>query len=235
MVLPLRDIQPRHSFPGVTIALIVVNALMFFHELSLGARLGAYFQDVAFIPVQYFEPGNWIADGRSVIMSMFLHGGWAHLLGNMLYLWIFGDNVEDRLGHAGFFLYYLFCGWFATMAHAYTNTASVVPSIGASGAIAGVLGSYLVMFPRARVLTLIPLGYFIRITELPALVVLGLWFIMQLFNGTMALGAQSAQTAGVAWWAHIGGFAAGLVLGVVFRGRGRQARRTRVERRPPEW
>ncbi len=218
MVLPLRDIQPRHRFPVVTVTLIGLNALCFIYELRLGADLGAFLHDFAFVPATYFEPGNWGVDGRAVMLSMFLHGGWAHLLGNMLYLWIFGDNVEDRLGRAGFLLFYLFCGWFATLAHGFTAMSSGVPSIGASGAIAGVLGAYLVMFPRARVLTLVPLGYFMRVAELPALLVLGLWFVLQLFSGTASL-AQSAQAGGVAWWAHIGGFVVGMILGRIFRGR----------------
>lgn len=231
MVVPLRDINVRHSFPIVTVSLIVTNCLAFLYELSLGPALERFFQSAAFVPARYFEPGGWVADNRSVLVAMFLHGGWAHLLGNMLYLWIFGDNVEDRLGRARYLLFYLFCGWVATLVHAYSNPHSTVPSIGASGAIAGVLGAYLVMFPRARVLTLIPIGFFIRIAELPAILVLGFWFAIQLFSGTMALGAQTAQRAGVAWWAHIGGFAAGLLLGLLFRGRGRD--RDVPRRRPP--
>jgi membrane associated rhomboid family serine protease len=192
----------------------------------MGRQLDRFLVEQAFIPALYFEPGNYVADARAIAMSMFLHGGWAHLLGNMLYMWIFADNVEDRLGHFRFIGFYFVCGWAATLAHAYSNPGSVVPSIGASGAIAGVLGAYLVMFPKARVLTLIPLGYFIRITELPALVVLGLWFVMQLFSGAASLGAQTAQSAGVAWWAHIGGFVVGLILGAFYRGRPHRRRRT---------
>ncbi len=224
MVIPLRDIQQRNRFPLVTVSLIAINMLAFFYELSLGQRLQPFLIDVAFIPDVYFEPGNWLADGRSVVYSMFLHGGWAHVLGNMLYLWIFGDNVEDRLGRFGYLLFYVFCGWVATLAHAYTNATSAVPSIGASGAIAGVLGAYLVMFPKSRVLTLIPLGYFMRVAELPALIVLGMWFVLQLFSGTLSLGGQSAQSGGVAWWAHIGGFAVGMALGRIFRNRGTRPR-----------
>jgi membrane associated rhomboid family serine protease len=220
MVMPLRDIQQRNRFPVVTVTLIVINMVAFFYELSLGSGLQPFLVHVAFVPVVYFEPGNWLADGRSVLYSMFLHGGWAHVLGNMLYLWIFGDNVEDRLGRIGYVIFYLFCGWAATLAHAYTDTSSAIPSIGASGAIAGVLGAYLVMFPKARVLTLIPLGYFLRVAELPALIVLGMWFVLQLFSGTLSLGAHGAQTGGVAWWAHIGGFAVGMVVGRIFKNRG---------------
>ena len=217
MVIPLRDINPRQSFPIITVGLIALNVVAFFYELSLGDQLSRFFLENAFIPVEYFEPGNWFSDARSMLVSMFLHGGWSHLLGNMLYLWIFGDNIEDNVGRGTYVAFYLFCGWFATMAHAYTNAGSPVPAIGASGAISGVLGAYLVMFPRTRVLTLIPLGYFIRIAELPALAVLGMWFVLQLFNGTLSLGAQGG---GVAWWAHIGGFVAGMVLGFLFKRRG---------------
>ena len=225
MVLPIRDIQPRESFPFVTIGLIAVNLALFFYEVSLGHHLERFFEQNAFIPVHYFQAGGWLADGRAILTSMFLHGGWSHLFGNMLYLWIFGDNVEDRLGHLGYLVFYIFCGWMATLAHAFSDPASPVPSIGASGAIAGVLGAYLVMFPRARVLTLVPIGMFMRVSELPALAVLGLWFVLQLFSGTLSLGAAGhAAATGVAWWAHIGGFVVGMVLGAIFGKRRRPQR-----------
>ncbi len=217
MAIPLRDIQSRRTFPFVTVALVAINAVGFLYELSLGQRLNGVLQQIAFVPAVYSEPGNAIGDGRSILISMFLHGGWAHLLGNMLYLWIFGDNVEDRLGHLKYLVFYLGCGWMATLAHAWSNPQSAMPAIGASGAIAGVLGAYLVMFPRARVVTLIPLGFFLRLTELPAVIVLGFWFVLQLFSGVASLGARTAEAGGVAWWAHIGGFAVGLAVGFVAR------------------
>jgi membrane associated rhomboid family serine protease len=217
VAIPLYDIQKRRTFPVVNVALIVVNVLAFLYELSLGAHLQGFIQQAAFVPARFVEAGNPFTETRSVLVSMFLHGGWAHLLGNMLYLWIFGDNVEDRLGHVKYLVFYLGAGFVATLSHAASNPASTVPSIGASGAIAGVLGAYLVMFPRARVVTLIPLGFFIRLAELPALLVLGFWFVLQLFSGAVSLGAATAQTGGVAWWAHIGGFVAGLVVGGVVR------------------
>jgi membrane associated rhomboid family serine protease len=213
MVLPLRDINPRRSFPAVTVGLIVLNAVLFLYELSLGPQLQQFLFRAAFVPAAYFEPGNFVPDTQSILLSMFLHGGWAHLLGNMLYLWIFGDNVEDRLGPAVYLAFYLVCGWGATMAHALASPASTVPSIGASGAISGVLGAYLLMFPKARVLTLIPLGFYTRLAELPALIVLGFWFVIQFFSGVAGLGVRSAQTGGVAFWAHIGGFVIGMALG----------------------
>jgi membrane associated rhomboid family serine protease len=225
MVIPLRDIQERHRTPFVTMAILVVNVAFFVYELSLGDRLQGFFEASAFQPGRYFAPGGLAADLGSMFLSMFLHGGWAHLLGNMLYLWIFADNVEDRMGHGVFLAFYLVCGVAATLAHAYANPLSMVPSIGASGAIAGVLGAYIVLFPRARVITLIPLGFFLRMAELPALIVLGMWFVMQLFSGVADLGARSAQTAGVAWWAHIGGFGAGILLGLLFVRRGRRRER----------
>ncbi len=217
MAIPLRDIQSRRTFPVVTIALVALNAAAFLYELSLGARLDGFLQQMAFNPASYNEPGRILGDGRSILVSMFLHGGWAHLLGNMLYLWIFGDNVEDRLGHLKYLAFYLGCGWVATLAHAWANPHSAMPAIGASGAIAGVLGAYLVMFPRARVVTLIPLGFFLRLTELPAVLVLGFWFVLQLFSGVASLGARTADSGGVAFWAHIGGFAAGLAVGFAAR------------------
>jgi membrane associated rhomboid family serine protease len=225
MVMPLKDIQERHTFPLVTIALIAVNAVFFFYELSLGQRLDGFLRSAAFVPVEYFAPGNAVGDARAVLLSMFLHGGWMHLLGNMLYLWIFGDNVEDVMGHVTFLVFYLVCGWAATLAHGYFNTASTVPAIGASGAISGVLGAYLVLFPGARVVTLIPLGFYMRMATLPAIIVLGLWFVIQAFSGLADLGRRAEQAAGVAWWAHIGGFVVGMALGVLFRGRLNRHRR----------
>ncbi|MBM7854822.1 membrane associated rhomboid family serine protease [Desulfohalotomaculum tongense] len=141
--------------------------------------------------------------------TMFLHGGWFHLLGNMLYLWIFGDNVEDRMGHGRFLIFYLFTGYIATLTHVYSMPHSTVPMVGASGAIAGVLGAYLVLYPRARVLTLLPIGIFINIIRIPAVLFLGFWFFLQVINQVTV---SSASTQSVAWWAHIGGFLTGAVL-----------------------
>jgi membrane associated rhomboid family serine protease len=146
-----------------------------------------------------------------------MHGGWLHLVGNMLYLWIFGDNVEDKLGHIRFLVFYLLCGIAASALHIVLEPTSNVPTIGASGAISGILGAYILMFPRARVLTLIPIFIFIQIAELPAYVILGLWFVLQFFNGMLSLGYANAGMGGVAWWAHIGGFIAGLLLVIPLR------------------
>lgn len=150
-----------------------------------------------------------------------MHAGLAHLAGNMLYLWIFGDNVEDSLGHGKYLLFYLIGGVIASLAHIFTNPQSQIPTVGASGAIAAVLGAYLVLYPRSRVLTFIPLGFFMRLTSVPAVIVLGLWFVLQLFSGVLSLGA--ADVGGVAFWAHIGGFVAGVVLAKLFENRRQRA------------
>jgi membrane associated rhomboid family serine protease len=152
----------------------------------------------------------------TVLTSMFLHGGWLHILGNMLYLWIFGDNVEDRLGHVRFAAFYLFCGAAAALAHVYINPGSKVPTIGASGAIAGVMGAYFVLYPRSRVLALIPLFIIWEIVEVPAIFFLGLWFLMQFFAGVGSI-SDSPDSGGVAFWAHIAGFAAGSLAVVALR------------------
>ena len=222
-MLPLRDENPRRTVPVVNIVLIIINVLMFFWELSLGPNLEPALSAVAFVPARFWlsplGPGNIF----SIFVSMFLHGGFLHLGGNMLYLWIFGDNIEDRLGHGRYLIFYLLCGIAATLAHAITNASSPVPSIGASGAIAGVLGGYLVLFPKARVLTLIPIFFFITIREIPAIIVLGLWFVLQLFVGVGSFGAVDPNAGGVAYFAHIGGFIFGMLLVLVMGGPRRPA------------
>src|SRR5262249_38276371 len=177
------------------------------YEMSLGTRLNGFLMSAAFVPANFFQPGAAVSETRSIFVSMFLHGGWMHLLGNMLYLWIFGDNIEDRLGRIKYLLFYLLCGVPATLGHGLSGRNSGVPSVGASGAIAGVLGAYLLTFPQARVLTLVPLGFYTQIRELPAIMVLGFWFVLQFFSGIMSLGARNV--GGVAWWAHIGGCVGG--------------------------
>ena len=209
-MLPLRDIQERRTFPIVNTAIIIVNVLVFLYELSLGTRLNVFLMSAAFVPANFFQPGAAVGETRSIFVSMFLHGGWMHLLGNMLYLWIFGDNIEDRLGRIKYVLFYLLCGVAATLAHGLSDPHSSVPSVGASGAIAGVLGAYLLTFPKARVLTLVPLGFYTQLRELPAILVLGGWFVLQFFSGIVSLGARGV--GGVAWWAHIGGFLTGMAL-----------------------
>jgi membrane associated rhomboid family serine protease len=175
------------------------------------------------LDANYWQSTGLLSGALPLLTSMFLHGGWLHFLGNMLYLWVFGDNIEDRIGHFGFLGFYLTCGLAAAFLHIFTNTASIVPTVGASGAIAGVLGAYLVLFPGARVLTLVPIFFFFQLIELPALVFLGFWFVMQFFSGAMSLAAGEQQMGGTAWWAHIGGFVTG--IGLIWKRRGLRPRR----------
>ena len=231
-MIPLRDTNPRRSFPFVTYSLVALNVLAFLWEVSLGPNLERALYSVAFIPARFWIAGNWVTDLMTIVISMFLHGGLLHIGSNMLYLWIFGDNIEDRLGHGRYLIFYLACGFLATLAHAAFSPGSRVPAIGASGAIAGVLGAYLILFPHARVLTLIPIFFFITLRELPAVIILGLWFVLQLFSGVGSLGVTDAQDlGGVAYFAHIGGFVAGLVLIGVLGG----LRAPRRREPPPPW
>ncbi len=231
-MIPLRDSNPRRTVPYVTYVLVALNILAFLWEVSLGQNLERALYSVSFIPARFWITGNWIGDLLTIVISMFLHGGLLHIGSNMLYLWIFGDNIEDRLGHGRYLLFYLACGFVATLAHAVFSPGSRVPAIGASGAIAGVLGAYLILFPHARVLTLIPIFFFITLRELPAVILLGLWFVLQLFSGVGSLGVTDAQDlGGVAYFAHIGGFVAGLVLIAVLGG----LRAPRRREPPPPW
>lgn len=216
-MIPLRDENPTRRVPFVNYALIGANVLVFLWQLSLGAQGEAALYSLALIPLevtQGLDPG----DARAVLTSMFMHAGLAHLLGNMLYLWIFGDNVEDALGHFRYLSFYLAGGIAASAAHVLLYPTSSVPTVGASGAIAATLGAYLLLFPNRRVVTLIPLGFFLQIARLPAVLVLGMWFVLQLFQGTLSLGM--AQLGGVAFWAHIGGFVFGMLAGPLLRRRG---------------
>jgi len=230
-MLPLKDDNPRRTVPYVTWALVVLNVLAFLWQLSLGGQLERVLFSIAFIPARFWLPGNWIADLFTMGASMFLHGSLMHIGSNMLYLWIFGDNVEDRLGHFRYLVFYLLCGVIATLAHAVFSPGSTIPAIGASGAIAGVLGAYLILYPRAQVMTLIPIFFFITIRHIPAVFILGLWFVLQLFSGVGSLGVTDAQDmGGVAYFAHIGGFVAGMALIGLFGG----FRRPRRPSEPPE-
>jgi len=234
-MIPLRDENPVERPPVVTWALIVANAVLFVYELTLGPDLGPFLQNAAFVPARALgEGGPGVAgEGVSALLSMFLHGGWAHFLGNMLFLWVFGDNIEDRLGHLRYLVFYLGAGFAATFAHAFANPASILPAIGASGAIAGVLGAYLVLHPRAPIVTLVFLGFFITTTRIPAIVYLPIWFLIQFISGVASLGAQTAAEAGgVAWFAHVGGFVAGPLLLLVLGGFA-GGRRPRPRAAPP--
>jgi membrane associated rhomboid family serine protease len=215
-MIPLRDENPSRSVPVVTVMLIVLNGVAFFYEVSLGPMLREFMLQWGAVPLRLtlaLQEGSEPLLGASLPLatSMFLHGSWIHLLGNMWYLWIFGDNIEDRLGSLGFIVFYLVAGLLGGMLHVYFNATSHVPAVGASGAIAGVLGAYLVAFPRARIITLVPLFPFFQVMALPAVLVLGLWFVIQFFSGALALAWTAGGGGGVAWWAHIGGFAFGVV------------------------
>ena len=202
------DNTSRRTQPVVTYTLIALNVLFFFVELSGG---DAFIQTWSFVPSRFLaNPGG---DFLTIFTSMFMHAGWLHIGGNMLYLWIFGDNVEDRFGHIRYLAFYLLCGIAATFAQLAFSMGSSIPNLGASGAIAGVLGAYLVLFPQRRVTVMLGSG----VTQMPALIVIGLWFVLQLFSGIGSI-ASSADTGGVAYMAHIGGFIAGVVLAFFLRG-----------------
>lgn len=208
-MLPLGDDDSaRRTTPVVTYALIALNALFFFVELSGG---DAFIQKWAFVPTRFLA--NPSGDFLTLFTSMFMHAGWVHLGGNMLYLWIFGDNVEDRFGHVKYLIFYLVCGLAATFAQLAFNTGSSIPNLGASGAIAGVLGSYIVMFPQERIRVLVGGG----VSQMSALIVIGGWIVLQFFSGVASI-TSTADTGGVAVMAHIGGFLAGVVLTFLLRG-----------------
>lgn len=212
-MLPLRDNVPTRRFPVVTVTVIVINVLVYLLEvvLDLGGSLDDFLFRWGVIPYDVTRAFN-LEEALTLITAMFLHGGFMHIAGNMLYLWIFGNNVEDAMGRGRFVLFYLLCGVLASLAQILPAPSLRIPSIGASGAIAGVLGGYLILYPRARVSTLIMLGYFGRVREISAIWVLGFWFVLQLLNGLFSLTALESGGGGVAWFAHIGGFVAGLLL-----------------------
>src|SRR5713101_2759951 len=215
-MIPLRDLNPRLTTPYVTVLIIVANVAVFFYQLTLGPQAAQQMiYTLGMIPAR----SPMVFGGQDVTLfqafsplltSMFLHGGWLHLVGNMWFLWVFGDNVEDRLGHLAYIWFYLLCGLGAGVLHLLLNANSTLPTLGASGAISGVLGAYLILYPRARVVTLVFLVIFFFTVELPAVVVLGWWFVIQFLSGLQSLGMRTA--GGVAWWAHIGGFVLGVVL-----------------------
>ena len=218
-MIPLRDVIPSRTTPIVTILLIVLNALVFFYQLSLGAQVEDFVLFWGLVPAAF----SWL----TVLTSMFLHGSFLHFAGNMLYLWIFGDNVEDRMGHGRFITFYLLCGAAAALTQTVTDPDSVIPMVGASGAIAGVMGAYFVLYPHSRILTLVPIFFFIQLIEVPAIFFLGIWFVMQFISGIGALARTTAEpSGGIAFWAHVAGFAAGIGTVALFR---------RPERQRVEW
>ena len=219
-MIPLRDVIPSRTTPVVTISLIALNVLAFLYQLSLGDAVNEFIVYFGLVPAAF----SWVA----VFTSMFLHGGFLHVGGNMLYLWIFGDNVEDRMGHGRFLVFYLLCGIAAALAQAALNPDSVVPMVGASGAIAGVMGAYFVLYPHSRIVTLVPIFVFIQIMEIPAIFFLGIWFLMQFLSGvgSIATAVNGEPAGGIAFWAHVAGFLTGVSGVIIFR---------RPERQRVEW
>jgi membrane associated rhomboid family serine protease len=212
-MFPVSDVIPSRTVPVVTIALIVINSIVFLYQWMLPQHaLQIFVAQYALIPAYFSLP--------TVLTSMFLHGGWMHVIGNMLYLWIFGDNVEDQLGHAGYLLFYHASGAVAAMGQVLINPDSMVPMVGASGAIAGVMGAYFVLYPQSRILTAVFILIFFDLVEIPAIFFLGIWFLMQLLSGVGSLGVSNASAGGTAFFAHIGGFITGLIVGGVLRMRG---------------
>lgn len=216
-MFPIGDTEVRGSGPGiVTIVFIAINVLVFLFEITLSdPALESFFQQYAVVPVEILQ-GDQL---YTLLTSMFLHGGWLHLIGNMLFLWVFGDNVEAVLGHVMYIVFYVAGGLAASAAHILFNPQSNVPSLGASGAIAAILGAYILMFPKSRVRVLIMTGLGFGVTRVTALLFIGIWAVTQFFNGVASLGAPTAQTSGVAVWAHIGGFIFGVVIGLFLRDR----------------
>jgi membrane associated rhomboid family serine protease len=238
-MFPIRDSVPSLSVPVVTRVLILINAVVFFIELALPQEtVEQFFYLFGLVPARFTHP-EWAASVGfpadnywPILTHQFLHSGWLHIISNMWVLWIFGDNVEDRMGPWRFALFYLVCGTLAGLTHLLTNSGSTVPSVGASGAIAGVLGAYLLLFPTARLVVMVPILFYPFFFQLPAVLYLGFWFLSQLFSGTLALGGPG-QVGGIAWWAHIGGFVAGLVLCRLFVRR--RTRRLQPDEYDPEW
>ncbi|HID95067.1 MAG TPA: rhomboid family intramembrane serine protease [Candidatus Latescibacteria bacterium] len=223
-MIPLKDENPTRLFPFVTIGIIVTNVVIFLHQISLGIDgFHGFVLQMSVIPYELthfvgLRPENPIPTFLTPITAMFTHGGFLHIAGNMLYLWIFGNNVEDILGHFRFTFFYIGCGIIATFFQILLQPNSTLPMVGASGAIAGVLGAYLIRFPGARIYTLFFFLFFIRIVRIPAVIVLGFWFLIQLTNAISSLGMSGG---GVAWFAHIGGFITGMIVMAKYRRRGR--------------
>jgi len=231
-LIPLRDTIPRRSAPLVNGALLAACVAVFLVQVAEGPRFGAFLSSWGFVPDRLFHASRYgegalLGGAAGLVTSMFLHGGLLHLAGNMLYLWIFGDNVEDALGHGRYLVFYLGSGALSALLSGALSPSSTVPLVGASGAIAGVLGAYFVLYPRARVLTLVPLFFLFPLVEVPAAVYLLFWFLMQFFMGTVSAARSAAGGAegGVAWWAHVGGFLAGILLLSLLRPRERPVAR----------
>jgi rhomboid family protein len=213
-MFPVSDVIPSRTVPFVTVGLIIVNALVFLYQVTLGpVELRAFMSSYAVVPAWFWPP--------ALVTSQFLHAGWMHIIWNMVYLWIFGDNVEDRLGHIPYLVFYLGAGAVAALLQVLFNPFSGIPMVGASGAIAGVMGAYFVLYPHSRILTAVFVVIFFDLVEIPALFFLGFWFLMQLLSGVGSLGVSNAAGGGTAFWAHVGGFVVGAAVGFVLRARSR--------------
>lgn len=219
-MIPLKDENPTRIFPIVTVCIIAINALVFLYELSLGRGLEDFIFSFGLIPYDLINLRG-VGPLLTLITSLFLHGGFMHIIGNMLYLWVFGNNIEDKLGHTRFIFFYLACGLAASLGQVMTNPGSKLPMIGASGAVSGVLGAYLLLYPRAKVLVLVPMFYLMRIVRLEAFWFLIFWIALQFFYGTASYALMDTSSkGGVAWFAHIFGFFGGMVfLGLFLRSR----------------
>ncbi|MDJ0635697.1 MAG: rhomboid family intramembrane serine protease [Xenococcaceae cyanobacterium MO_188.B29] len=217
-MVPLHDDNPTNITPVVVYALITINILVFLHQMSLGAGINDFFQLYAVIPRELSASfagsslNQPVPETYTLITSQFLHGDFVHIGFNMLFLWTFGNNIEDSLGHVKFLIFYLGCGILAGLTHWFFDMSSIVPTVGASGAIAGVMGAYILKYPKAQILTLLPIGIFITTIRIPAFFFLGFWFIQQAISSVLSLGLPG-NTGGVAYWAHAGGFVFGAILG----------------------
>lgn len=218
-MLPLKDTIPSRSFPAVNWALLAANVVVFLFMVRNARLAEAWIDELALAPARFLSNPLDPSELLTIFTSMFMHGGWFHLFSNMLALYIFGDNVEDSMGSQRYLIFYLLCGVAAALTHVFFNPNSPIPTVGASGALSGVLAAYLLFYPSARVITLIPIFFLPWLVEIPAVVYLGLWFISQLANGLFSILIDVQAMGGVAWWAHIGGFVAGLVLAPLFRQR----------------
>ncbi len=219
-MIPIKDRNPADLFPIVTLALIAANTVVFLLQISQGfSQFEKTVVSLALIPANFTAQPTALPEWGTIFTSMFMHGGILHIAGNMLFLWIFGNNVEDYMGHIKYLLFYLLSGVAAAFAHIYTHPHSTMPTVGASGAIAGVLGAYFFLYPRARILAAIPVFLFFYFVEVPAYIFLGFFFVLQMFLGLPSLRATPVDAQGIAWFAHIGGFIAGAVLLLVFRPR----------------
>lgn len=218
-MLPLKDNIPSRTRPFVTYIILGINIAVFIYEITLGSRLNMFIATFGAVPYTIFHPEG-VISYLPLFTSMFIHAGIMHIVGNMLFLWIFADNIEDRLGHFMFVIFYLACGVAGALLHSILTPSSTIPMVGASGAISGVLGAYILLFPKARIVSAIPFGFFLRVTELPAVVFLGIWFLFQFLLGIGSIGARG----GVAYFAHIGGFVIGLLYVLPYKLRKKDAR-----------